>query len=317
MSATLKITASRLSDDRIITLSCIKNLTISATLESPVVSLAATLAPESALDGLGEIKVFENSKLLFEGKVDSQKSTISKDGITVDIDARSKAAALLDNQAQPCVLFGAQVSTVFKNHIAPYGFTLYNPNASTYLPMYTVSAGESEWDALINFTRRAYKLTPYIEGSQVMMKRPPSGTPLLISNSGNGVSYTSISHTLTPYNVISQVYLRDAKGFYSSVVNNSAAAHTQSRRKRYITPPNEYMDLPALNANQKIRRSMFMSEELVAVLPGIVGAELARDVQINDRLITRYNLMVVGREHIVGNSGIFTRLTLRSSAYYD
>lgn len=320
MSGEVRVVASKLADGKEIALTNLKSLSITAELSSPAVSMSLSFAPDAPLSGLGAVKVYADNKLLFEGKTDSQKSTVLSSGVLMRLDARSAGALLLDNQAQPCVMLGAQLTSVFNRFIAPYGFLVYNPNKpdrSKYLPMYTVRSGMSEWDALIYFTRRVYGVTPYVIDSQVMLDRPWSGAPFTISNTGEGTPYTSITHTLTPYNVLSQVFLRDEMGFYSSVVNNSAAVHTKAVRKRYVIPPNEYVDSPAMDANQRIRRSMFDSEEAVVTLPGVIDAALGQDTRIRDRFLTLYNLMVVKREYLLDENGLVTRLTLKSSVYYD
>lgn len=316
MSANIKVVASQLSGGEV-ALENLKSMRILTALDSPAQSFSASFAEDRLPPALGEVKAYEDGKLLFAGKIDSQRSTVGSEGVTLRLDARSAGAPLLDNQALPCVMLGAQVTTVFNRFIAPYGFILYNPNRSSYLPMYTVRAGMSEWDALINFTRRVFGITPYVKDDQVMLERPRSGSPLTISNSGEGVPYSSITHTRTPYNVISRVVLRDEEGLYSSAVNNSSAAYLKAVRKRYVIPPSEYVDSPALDANQRIRRSMYEYEQAVVSLPGVVDAELARDVLIRDDYLRLSNLMVSEREYIADENGVITRLTLMSSIYYD
>lgn len=317
MSGAIKLVAVELNFNREIQLENPKSLRITASLDSPATAMSAVFAPGTPPAPLGAVRAYEDGKLLFEGKADSQKTTVSSGGIATMLEARSAGSLLLDNQAQPCVMLGANLTSVFNRFIEPYGFTLSSPVRTGYLPMYTVRAGMSEWDAFVYFTKRVYGITPYVIYSQVMLQRPPSGArPFVISNSG-GAAFSAISHTLTPYNILSGVYLRDEAGFYSSVVNNSVAKRTGTVRKRYVVPPNEYMDKPALDANQRIRKSLFDSEEVVVTLPGVINLELGNEAQITDKLLTLYNLMAVKREYVVDGNGVVTRLTLRSSVYYD
>lgn len=298
----------------------IKRLTglrIVSGIDSPAASLSASLAPDSALPELLSVKAYDGNRILFDGKIDSQKTAVSKDGVTVTLDARDAGALLLDNQALPCVILRAQLGTVFSRFASAYGFAYYSARPDVSIPKFTVRAGMSEWDVLANFSRRAYGVTPYVSASRVMFSRRGTNAPIVISNSGNGLRFSSISHTLSPYSVISRVYIRDENGFYSSMVNNPSAARTQASRKRYVIPTTEYASNIGLDANQRLRRSMFEFEQLAVTLPQVLDAALGQEAEVRDSLLSRYNLMITQREYIVDANGAVTRLTLASSVYYD
>lgn len=295
----------------------LSSLNITSGIDSPAVSLSASLAPEYALPELLSIKAYDGNRLLFEGKIDSQKTTVSRDGITARLDARDSAALLLDNQALPCVILNVRLATVFSRFASPYGFGYFCERPNVKIPMFTVRTGMSEWDAVVNFSRRAYGITPYVSASRVMFSRRKTDKPVVISNIGDGLCYTGLSHTFSPYNIISRVHVRDGNGFYSISVTNSSAARTQTNRKRYVIPATEYASNVGLDANRRLRRSMFEYEQLQVTLPQILDAFLGQEVEIRDELLRRFNLMITKREYIVDANGAVTRLTLASSIYYD
>lgn len=292
-------------------------LQIISGVDSPATSLSASLAPDSALPELLSVKAYDGNKLLFDGRIDVQRSAVSKDGIAVTLDARDAGALLLDNQALPCVMLQAQLGTVFSRFASPYGFGYYCSRPAASIPMFTVRAGMSEWDAIVNFSRRAYGITPYVSGSRVLFSRRKTAAPLVISNSENGLRFSSLAHTYFPYNIISRVYIRDDNGFYSISVSNPSASRTKNSRKRYVIPTTEYAGNAGLDANQRMRRSMFEYEQLAVTLPQVLDAELGQEAEIRDSFLRRFNLMIVKRELIIDASGAVTRLTLASSIYYD
>lgn len=292
-------------------------LQIVSGIDSPAASLSASIAPASALPELLSVRAYDGGRLLFEGKLDSQRTVISKDGVTVTLDARDAGALLLDNQAMPCVILRAQLGTVFSRFASAYGFGYYCARPDVSIPMFTVRAGMSEWDVIVNYSRRAYGITPYVSASRVMFSRRSTGAPVVISNSGNGLRFSSVSHTLSPYSVISRVYIRDENGFYSSTIDNPSAARTQASRKRYVIPSTEYASNIGLDANQRLRRSMFECEQLAVTLPQVLDAPIGQESEIRDSLLSRFNLMITKREYIMNANGAVTRLTLASSVYYD
>ena len=291
------------------------SLKLEADLRSPVVSLHARFAVERQPDELREVRVADGMRTRFEGQIDRQRFLLSGGGRILELEARSAGALLLDNEAMPCVLTNVRLSTVFSRCIAPHGFTCYNPQPVRTLDLYTIRKGMSEWEALTGFARRVYGITPYVTGRQVMVARPNLTRTLRIGD--GGVPYRSLVHTTTPYHVLSQVVLRDENGQYSTTVRNSSAAYLGVRRKRYIIPTTEFVGHYALDANQRIRRSMLAKEETVVQLPGIIDAEIGQQVVIHDSEVQLSNLLVGGMRCLVDDSGVYTELVLISSVYYE
>lgn len=314
MSVDIRVVAYNASGASTGTLENLKSLSVTTTMDSPAESLSAVFAPRKSFGEITSVKAYDKSGVIFSGMVDSQKNAVSAAGVTVRIDARSRGAYLLDNQAVPAVYIGIPMSVVFSSFIAPYGFTLYNPNRNLSLPAFTVGAAASEWEVLVDFAQRAYGVTPYVTGTQVNLARRPSESAIVI---GGGVPYVSIAHTRTPYNMISRVYMRDeTTGRYPSYISNTYQAAAGARRKRYMSVPNEYSYNRSFDPVQRIRQSMLEYESVTAELPGIITAELGQDARIADGFMSKSGLMVSAREYSVNENGVFTKLTLINPAYY-
>lgn len=314
MSVNINVTAYNASGISIGALENLKSLSIKATMDSPAESLSAVFAPKKPFGEIFAVVAYDSNGALFTGAVDSQKSAVSAVGVTMRIDARSRGAYLLDNQAAPTVYIGIPMNVVFSSFIAPYGFTLYNPNRNLSLPVFTVGASASEWDVLVDFAQRAYGVTPYVTGTQVNLARRPGQSSIVI---GGDKAYTSVTHTLTPYNIISRVYLRDeTTGRYPSYIANTYQSAVNARRKRYMSVPNEYSYNRSFDPVKRIRQSMFEYESVTAELPGIINAELGQNARIADGFMSKSGLMVSEREYLMNETGIFTRLTLANPAYY-
>jgi hypothetical protein len=314
------VTATR-ADGSSLVLEGLKGLSIAASLETPAVSLAASFAPRVFLgreEAFSGVSVRSGGELLFEGMPDIKKDTLSHSGALTELEARSAAAALLDNQARPGQMLNPSAATVFKHYIAPYGFSLLAPKKAATLPLYTVYAGMSEWEAFTAFVRRVHRVTPYVSGSRVVIQRPYAGAaPLRVSNTGGGARFSSLVREQVPYNIISTVYLRGADGVYTSAMHNAAAQSRGIRRKRFVTPPNEYVNDLRFDAAMRIRRSMFLSERVTVELPGLHSAELGADAAVEDASLMAGGLLVAKREYILGESGLVTRLVLQDAMYYD
>src|SRR5699024_3417624 len=84
-------------------------------------------------------------RVLFAGIVDEQVLSEDGDGITVELSARSRAALLLDNEAQPQIYYMPSLKLLFERHAAPCGFTGYLGRDEVFGGAFTVEKGMSEW----------------------------------------------------------------------------------------------------------------------------------------------------------------------------
>jgi hypothetical protein len=120
-----------------------------------------------------------------------------------------------------------------------------------------------------------------------------------------------------PYHIISSVYLRGPDGVYVSAMHNAAADSRGIGRKRFVTPPNEFMNDLRYDAAMRIRQSMFRAETVTAELPGLHDVGLGAEAAVEDAALRARGQIVTKKEIILGEGGLFTRVTLQNAMYYD
>lgn len=303
-----------LADGRAFPIHTISRLRLEESLSCPAASLSFT-APVDRFPGeLGAIRVEADRRTLFEGQVDTQTASLSGSGRLLRVEARDRGAHLLDNEALPCALTNLQLPTLFHLCAAPYGFSLYDPEPRGGLALYTIHKGQCEWDALCGYVARVYGLRPFVRDGTVVVDRPRSASTLVIGEGGH--PFCDIEHIHSPYSIMSSVVLRDGDGGYSSAVHNPDAAYYGVRRRRYCIPANEFTDSPALDANQKIRRSMLGKETVKVTLPGFISTYRGQAARVAGPELVVDNLLVERLVLDVGEAGVFTVLELVSSVYY-
>lgn len=310
------VTATRLADGTDVLLDRLTELTLTSTLRSPAGAMRCTAVVDKFPGELGGVSVREGGRTLFTGAVDRQVAMVSEKGRTLALDARTKGAVLLDNEAVPCVLTGALLSTVFGLFCEPYGFRLESPGVDRVLPLFTVHKGLSEWEALAAFVRRAYGVTAHVGGDRVHVGLPETAGAVIIGRGGH--PYTRLEQAVTPYSILSKVVLRDVNGGYTSAVENSAAGYYGVRRKRYVIPANEFMDNPGLDANQRIRRSMLDKEYVTVTVPGILDIAPGREVRVVDETLPGLSGLKADEVTLrVDPSGVTTTVGLTRAMYYE
>lgn len=289
------------------------SLTLTASLASPARSMEGVFAlPDFPPECLG-VRVERNGRVFFEGGLDEQRAKLSHRGITLEAEARDRGAALLDNEARPKAYQNLTVSRLFRELLAPHDFLLVDAHPTVIVPAFTIRKGQSLWEAFCTLIRLSYGLLPYVDGDMVIAGPPPGGETWVLG--GPQHPFSSLTHTISHYEVLSRVYIRDAAGDYPGAVENPDAAGRGISRTRYYIPASEYACKPVWDANQRIRRSMGEMERVALELPGILEISPGESVWVNHKVASLPNLMVEQVTHSLGAAGEKTDLILRSSLY--
>lgn len=298
-----------------VSLGNVLSLTLVGSLESPAVSARIILAQEQEPSLPERLDISREDTLLFSGAVDAFHYTTSSSGRLLTIEARSPGALLLDNEAKPTTLWGATLGTIFSRYCAPYGFSLLQGTQSHSLPLFSIYKGSSCWEVLCRFSALLSDEVPFVRGTQVFLGSTPVEKPLMFSTDGTqGIPYTALRHTQTPYNILSDITLRGEDGSYRTRIVNPTAVSAGIRRSRYHIPASEWQDNPVRNAHQRLGESLSRSEEWVLTLPGILPVSVGQPATLLDGGASLSRLVIQRWEQQVSSAGLFTVVTLRRPA---
>ncbi|MCL2580496.1 MAG: hypothetical protein FWE32_10795 [Oscillospiraceae bacterium] len=287
-------------------------LRIRQDLDSPAVGLSGRFPVGHRPTELMRIRVFRGDEMIFDGRPDEQRFTLSGSGMLLHIEARSRGAILLDNEAMPETLEFPSVHSVFGRLIAPHGFALIAPNLS--MDTFTVRKGLTLWDAFSVFTRRTLGRLPYVIGDFVYADPQPPGESLVIG--GQERPFSRFEHTVSHYRPISRVFIRDDEGFYHASVENPDNQLRQIRRERYLIPAGEFANIPRWDAASRIRRSMREMESVEVELPGYHHQiRPGRRVMVDHPDARIHNLLVDRSVFILDEKGERATLTLINVLY--
>ena len=260
----------------------VKEAEVALTADSPAMGFAGTFATDAFAGELGEIEVLLNGKPLFWGRVDRQQNRLTGAGHRVMVEARSRGALLLDNEAEPRSFASVGWDTIFGKHALPYGFVAGAYDKSKTLLNYTVPKGASEWEALAGWIYRVYGGMPCLQENQILMKRPDSPYALVVSNRGKGIPFTALTQSVTPYRMISDIFLRDREGYYTTVARSSKAAELLVRRKRYEIPQTEFTAFAVWDANRRLEESAAEGFSVTVEIPLAIEAALGQYVLLEE-----------------------------------
>lgn len=279
--------------------------------ETPASGMTLSFACAEALPRMHSVRLLSGDRELFCGLVDKQTLRRDKVGMQAAFSARGMAAAAaLDNEAQPRVYGRVSMNELFTRHLCPHGFTQLEGGTDAYLRGYTVAKGMSDWEAFSTFCRMSVSQKPYVKGSSVLLGAPPAKTHSLTADSG----ILALEHALDRYGVLSEIWLRDQQGLYSSVMSNPRAQALRVQRRRYLIPDTGWAKLPGAGTNERIRTSMLEYSTVKLILTGLRDIAVGERIALSDKLVSGHWFVREVR-HSLSASGLLTALVLCDEQY--
>ena len=316
----MKITAKLLSGSRL-TLPSPFSLVCNASYDVPADSLEVVF-PAASLQSIGElstIKMELDGKPCFEGIVDEQRLIKNTDGIFLKVQARGNASVLLDNEAIPQTFYRASLLDIYNAVCGQYGFAGIICDKQPRLSAFTISKGQSEWQALESFCRQTLKLRPFVRDNYIVAQPRQAGRRLLISNTAaGGLRFSSIAVRNKRYGVISKVILKnDYTKAYDTAVYNPLYTELKIKRKRYISPPSDWAGDPKQGADRLMRDSMLKKTQVTVTLTGLIFTRPGDTVRLDDSTagLLKGDLTVFDVCHKASGGGCETTLELVLPAY--
>lgn len=289
----------------------VKSFSVSADMEFPVRSIRLLAGEKDFCGKLREIELYSGGETLFKGEADYIKNTADKNGTNLYIEGRSSEKILLDNEAMPEVLWGANLATIFKRYVGKFGFAMATDYSGENLPVYTVGKGTSYWEAFVKFASSLYGMRPYMERGVVYCKEPALDKAVYrLSNRGEGLKYTSFTKEYLPYEIISGIYIRNSAGEYLAKVENPEQAYYKTQRERYHIPNGENSHLARIDALARIKQSVRKSMVYKVEIPELMPVQLGKTVEVADKEIGENRLIIKGYEFGYSSQGFYTKLTL-------
>ena len=190
----------------------------------------------SGINGIeyAEIAVFDGAKCVFRGIVDEQVETISESGIILEINARSLAALLLDNEAMPQSCCLPDMQLFMERNFSRLGFKEYIGNDKPKSGSMSIAKGESEWSVLEKYCRKFLDTYPRVNEDGVIDISENEGETTVLTNEGEH-KIISLSRVRKRCELISEYRVRTLRGNgYEMIINNENAERLGVDSVRYL-----------------------------------------------------------------------------------
>ena len=271
------------------------------------------LAPQKPAE-IAKIQVADDTgnTLFFQGPVDEQSFEAGPQGTQLTLKARSMAALLLDNEAQPASYESPWLSTIFNNHAKPYGILSFEGSPFRGPAQFTVRRGEREWDVISGFFEKSFLDCPRVTPGNILHT---SGYPIFSlpvapigDRSAGEPACIYIGQIQKRKEVIEKIQFISASGQLGSTVQNEAAGNGV-RRRRYLMYQNSPLEY-AERAYRMIDRGNRMANMLTLQCLGDPPAVAGQAIRLKDPALGTVTGYTVCRlEHCSDSAGRLTTLT--------
>lgn len=279
-------------------------------LDVPADSLVASFVYDAEVFELADrIKAFNGEDLIFEGQLDEIMRIRRGSGLVLKLCARSAAAALLDNEAEPLSYRDPTAYLMYEKHLKPFGFTDVKPDSIPVLGDMRIDKGMTHWQVLEMFCKSRYGSKLRISGDgRVYLKGFKSDKSVKFGE--GGMKYISIKENKCRHKLLSEVKLKvsSTAGYLSSMKNPNPESK-YIKRIRYVNAISENSSL--YTADNMLERSNLDSYYVKLVMGGCVTGCLGAAAEINDVVLGKIGGLVVRElSYSLGSGGELTTMVL-------
>ena len=174
-------------------------------LDVPADSLSLNCAYDGEIFNQGDrLSAYDGDTLIFDGQLDELSRIHSGSGVLLSLCARSAAAVLLDNEAEPLSYRNPTAVLMYYKHLKPFGLTDVEYDLTPILGYMRIDKGMTQWQAVERFCKIRYGSKLRISGSgKVYLKGFKSDKKVKFG--GNGIKYYSIKENKCRHKLISEV----------------------------------------------------------------------------------------------------------------
>ena len=286
-------------------LGCVLSARLDSELDVPADSLSLTVPyAEKLRDNADMISAYSGGERVFIGQIDEIVSVRDGGRQLLRFNARSLAAMLLDNEAEPLVYTNPSGQMMLDRHLLPFGITSCEEERHPLYAALRIDKGMSHWQVLESYCAKRYGATPRIADTRAYLKGFHADGEVTFGK--GGIRILEMTDKLRRYKLISEVRVRLTKtrGYEARVVNeNPEASHLT--RVRYV---NAAADNASLDTAARIIEKGNLASRLVTVkcagdLTGILGKAAVVEGE--------EGFLAAGLSYSLGEKGEFTTVSLR------
>ena len=258
------------------------------------------------------IAAFDGDKPVFSGQLDNITAVKRGAGLILRLNARSLAAALLDNEAEPLTYRNPTASLIERRHLQPFGLRLAESDTIPYYDIFRIKKGMSHWQVLRGFCLNRYLSEPRVTADgRVWLHGFEQPGVAVFADNGSGIPYHSLHESLQRHRLLSEVRLKFSQtNTYGSSVKNANPDAEGITRVRYVNAAEDKTTVST--AEKMLENSNRDSYALRLCSVGCRSGLLGQSARVRDSALGELNGLFVTRvRYTADGSGEKSEITLK------
>lgn len=279
-------------------------------LDVPADSLTLNCAYDGEIFNRGErLSAYDGGRLVFDGQLDELSRYKSANGTALRLCARSAAAVLLDNEAEPLSYRNPTAVLMYRKYLQPFGLDDVELDETPIIGYMRIDKGMTCWQALELFCKRRYGAKLMVSGAgRVYLRGYKNGKTVKFG--ADGIGYYSIKENNSRYKLISEVRLKvkTTAGYLSKMINANPEC-SGIKRARYVNTTAENNSLTT--ADNIIRRSNLEGHKITVEFRGCATDILGANAEIDDSVFGKLSGLTVRKiTYSLSDKGELTTVVL-------
>lgn len=238
---------------------------------------------------------YTGDRLVFTGALDNIVTEKTAAGMVMRLNARSLAAGLLDNEAEPVTYRAPGAALIERRHLQPFGIRSATADNTPYCGTLKIDKGMSHWQVLRRFCRSCYHCEPRVTGDgRAFLDGKRQEETVLFADTGEGVAYYALKESRQRHRLLSEIRLKFKQtNSYSSVLRNSDPEAADIRRVRFVNAAADHTTIDT--AQTMLQNSSRDSYVLRLFCPGCQTETLGKRAAAEDSRLGRLDGLTVAR----------------------
>ena len=287
----------------------IPQLIFTQTADAACDSLSVKFLRDCVIDEIVTVRAYEGDEILFNGYADNQKIKENENGFEIYFFARSSAALLVDNEAEPFTYnmpTAKQLWFTFAKHL---GFSCDLPNIQSN-EKYEVSKGTSCYGAISQFVS-------LVTGERIGIT-PQNGIILLEESKDikklNSYDILSAQAVINRSEPLSEICFKKTLSSAGYTLHTKAAVQNErglSERKQYLN----LSSLPQWQRDYAVLKRLKASFEdyriLEITVSGFLKESLYQRFSYHSAIGEYEDYLLTEKKYVCDGNGDYTKLTLK------
>lgn len=256
------------------------------------------------------LTAYKDGELVFTGQIDEIINIKSSASVITSVTARSLAAMLLDNEAEPLTYINPAPEFIYNKHLKPFNIKAGALDSIPFYGNFKIDKGMTHWQVLKSFCKNRFDSLPRITGGGEVLFEGCSDEEA-VKFGTDGIGYYSLRENNKRCELISEVRIKlDEYGGYTGTVTNENEDCRHIERVRYVNTAADTSTIETADA--VIEQSNIDSYMLTLECKGCMTDKIGKRAEVNDEALGELDgLRVSGTKYVIDSSGEHTAVYLR------